>query len=283
LTPRGRVTLGQADDLDGAVDLVCDYLASRIVARERAAPARDDADDAQGAALDRDGSRETRRIFETRETALAAFAREAGSPVESQGTRDRREESHVERQEARERRLSRRDGRGPVFEATREAELRAEREAMIARRERDRLERARGRCDDAAWEDYDDDAPRSPTSRPPTSRPPARARVAENAAGEYGGGEDAGRVMSREAESQERADEAATERRSRRSWRARLGALWPRGRLRRLSDHIARRQIGAGERALVFVVQFLGSAALTLIVALTAWWAWRSAGVTLLK
>lgn len=35
---------------------------------------------------------------------------------------------------------------------------------------------------------------------------------------------------------------------------------------------------GAFERGFVFTIQFLGSALLTLIVALAAWWAWKSAG-----
>ena len=38
------------------------------------------------------------------------------------------------------------------------------------------------------------------------------------------------------------------------------------------------RRSGALERGLIFAVQFLGAAALTLIVAMAAWWAWKTVG-----
>lgn len=58
--------------------------------------------------------------------------------------------------------------------------------------------------------------------------------------------------------------------------RDRLAAT--RARWRRWREARAGRRGGALERGLVFAVQFLGSAALTLIVALAAWWAWKAAG-----
>lgn len=59
--------------------------------------------------------------------------------------------------------------------------------------------------------------------------------------------------------------------------RARFAAV--RARLARWrSGWRARPGGGALERGLVFAVQFLGAAALTLIVAMVAWWAWRAVG-----
>lgn len=52
-------------------------------------------------------------------------------------------------------------------------------------------------------------------------------------------------------------------------------------RLHAIRERLARwrdRRGGPLERSFVFAIQFLGSALLTLIVALTAWWAWKTAG-----
>lgn len=62
--------------------------------------------------------------------------------------------------------------------------------------------------------------------------------------------------------------------------RARLPSWpsWPRWRRGARLESTRLNRGGAIERGLVFAVQFLGSAALTLIVAMAAWWAWKAAG-----
>lgn len=61
-----------------------------------------------------------------------------------------------------------------------------------------------------------------------------------------------------------------------RPWRERLAAV--RDRLSGWTRPFRARRVGTLERGLVFAVQFLGSAALTLLVALAAWWAWKAVG-----
>ena len=84
------------------------------------------------------------------------------------------------------------------------------------------------------------------------------------------------RAGSHEADSAPRRDPALRGERGRASLSERLAPM--RARWRRWTAPVRARRGGAMERGLVFAVQFLGSAALTLIVAMTAWWAWKAAG-----
>lgn len=329
-TQGGRVTIGRAEDLDGAVGLVCDYLARRIVARERADmtgraetwdDAHADADeiaDEAGRAAGRDvddaaaweaaprrvAAREPRARAQTTRADFTRADVMRADVMRADGMR-----ADVARRSVARESVAREDAaptrgwpaNGAAFEATREAELRAEREALIARHERARLERLRERerREAARWEERDE-APAAARQREPRQaardatqdraqyRAQDRAQDSANDSAQNSA-KDRARNAAQDS-AQDSAQDAANDGASGRGWRARLGGwrkrfggLRPGGRLRGVSERLARRRVGAGERALVFAVQFLGSAALTLIVALTAWWAWKSIGVGLPK
>lgn len=324
-TQGGRVTIGRAEDLDGAVGLVCDYLARRIVARERAdmtgrAETWDDAHEDPHADADENADEAGRAAGRDVDDAAAWEAaprrvaarepRARAQTTRADFTRADFMRADVARRGVARECVAREDAaptrgwpaNGAAFEATREAELRAEREALIARHERARLERLRERerREAARWEERDEAPAAAARQREPrqAARDAAQDRARDSAQDRaqdraqdsaQNSAKDRARNAAQDS-AQDAAQDAANDGASGRGWRARLGGwrrrfggLRPGGRLRGVSERLARRRVGAGERALVFAVQFLGSAALTLIVALTAWWAWKSIGVGLPK
>lgn len=229
-TRQGRAVVGEAKDVGGAVRLVADYVARRLVERERAM----DGVRAPDAAPRRAALRET--SFDT-----------AGRPAANARQPRARGETAWRAREAAERAF-------PEPEALEEPdEPRRDRRAA-------RFEPARANPDGDDWPAPDPVLPRrrdaeAPRDETRDARTVASVRKAEQAVEPERDG-----LSPAPAPNGLRARLAAARRRL-----TRWGAPGePRG--------------GVFERGLTFAVQFLGSAALTLVVAMVAWWAWKAAG-----
>jgi hypothetical protein len=240
-TRQGPVALGEASDVGGAVRLVADYVARRLVERERAL------DGAQAHDL-------APRPAAARDPLLAAPPPGQIAPARPLRARD----ADRNDRDAAERAFPQPEGRENAYPDDRD-------DSRRLRRATSSFERARPVRDDDDWP-----APEPARLRTHAARAP-RDDIRDAERDVPATVRDAA-VAAREAETTRDAPPPPP---ARTGLRARLAAA--RRRLTRWGAPGERRG-GVFERGLTFAVQFLGSAALTLVVAMVAWWAWKAAG-----